>query len=123
MNLKVVFIANAIIGLVFGVLFLIAPGIGTGLYGAELSEAGLLVTRLFGASMIGYSSLTWLVRNAEGSDIRNAIVTSLFIGWGIGLIFAVIFQIQGVVNFYGWVNVAIYLLFTLGYGYFLFVRS
>ena len=123
MNLRTVFTANAIVALVFGIVFLVVPGTGTGIYGAELSDAGLLVTRLFGAAVFGYSILTWLARNAEESEARKAIVTSLFIGWGIGFVVALIFQIQGVVNVYGWVNVAIYLLFTLGFGYFQFVKS
>jgi hypothetical protein len=123
MSLKTVFTANAVVALVFGLLFLIVPGTGTGIYGAELSDAGLLVTRLFGATVLGYCVLTWLARNAEESEARNAIVTSLFIGWGIGFVVALIFQIQGVINIYGWVNVALYLLFTLGYGYFQFVKS
>lgn len=123
MNLKTLFTFNAIVGLVFGILFLVLPGTATGIYGAELSDAGLLVARLFGATVFGYSVLTWLVRNAGESEARNAIVTSLFIGWGIGFVVALIFQIQGTVNVYGWVNVALYLLFTLGYGYFQFVKS
>ena len=44
MNLKTVFTANAIVALVFGIVFLVVPGTGTGIYGAELSDAGLLVT-------------------------------------------------------------------------------
>ena len=123
MNLKTVFTANAIVALVFGLLFLVIPGTGASIYGVELSSAGLLVMRLWGATIFGYSVLTWLARNAEESEARKAIVTSLFISWGIGFVVALIFQFQEVVNVYGWVNVAIYLLFTLGFGYFQFVKS
>ena len=123
MNLKTVFTANAIVALVFGLSFMIIPGTVASLYGNGLTDAGLYVARLFGAVIFGYCILTWLARNAEESEARKAIVTSLFISWGIGFVIALIFTIQGVVNVYGWVNVAFYLLFTLGFGYFQFVKS
>ena len=123
MSLNVLFTLNVIVGLLFSLGFLIVPEQLISLYGATLSPAGVLVARLFGALILGFIAILWVARDSGESEARRAIVMGGFVGWGVGFIVTLVGQFSGVVNNLGWVNVILYLLFTLGFGYFQFVKK
>lgn len=122
MKLSAVFTANSIVALLVGLGFTLVPATALTLYGISLSEPGLLVARLYGASVLGYAVLTWSARNTEESEARGAIVLALFVGFVIGFIVSLVGQLSGVVNALGWSTVVIYLAFALAYGYFQFMK-
>jgi hypothetical protein len=92
------------------------------LYGVTLGEGGILMARLYGASLLGNLMLTWFSRNDPGSEALRAAILGLFVYDAVGLIVAVAAMLSGIMNPLGWSIVAIYLLFTVGYGYFQFVK-
>lgn len=118
MKLRNLMIVKAIVCLGFGTLFLAIPGPLMSLYGVTLPEGGILMARLYGASLVGNLMLTWFSRNDTGSEALRAAVLGLFVYDAIGLIVAVVAMLSGVMNALGWSVVAIYLFFTAGYGYF-----
>ena len=122
MKLGTVLTVNAIIALLFGLGFVLAPAATLAPYGLTTDDSGILVARLFGAAVLGYAVLTWSARNSEESAARRAIVLALFLSFGIGLVVSLVGQLSGLVNALGWSTVAIYLVFTLGYGYFQFAK-
>jgi len=63
--------------------------------------------------------LTWFARGAEASVARRAIILNLFVYDAIALVVTLIFVLTGRLNPLGWGIVAVYLFFTIGYGYFL----
>ena len=79
--------------------------------------------QLFGAALIAIGLIAWLSRNSEDSDARRAIILSFFIADGIGFIVALIGQLNEVIGPLGWLTVVIYLLISLGFGYFQFSKS
>jgi hypothetical protein len=93
------------------------------LYGITLSDAGLYVGRLYGSAILGLAVLSWFARNAEKSDTRDAVVYAFLVTWIVGFIVVVYGQVTGVVNELGWFNFALFLLFSLGYLYFQFVKK
>ena len=123
LSLNVVFTLNTIVGLLFSLALLIIPEQFMSLYGAPISPATVYVARLFGALMLGYINILWFARNSSESEARRAIVTGSSVGWFIGFIWALQGQISGVLNNLGWINVIIYFLFTLGYGYLEYVKK
>ncbi len=126
MKLKTLFIINAIVAIVFGVLFVLIPAQVHSLYGHGTGEAmGALnyMGQLFGAALIGIGLVTWTARNSANSDARQAIVYAMFVADGIGFVVTLIGQINNVVNTLGWTTVAIYLLLALGFGYFKFSKT
>ena len=123
MKLKSLMIINAIVAIVFGVMFVIVPVKAYSFYDITANEQLILMGRLFGAALIGFATLTWMARNATDSDARRAIVLSLFIADSIGFVGALIGQINNVANALGWSTVAIYLLLALGFGYFQFFKA
>jgi hypothetical protein len=116
-------VINAFICIIFGVTFVIIPWQVIALYGIEPNPALNYVGQLFGAALITFAILSWAARNAAESEARSAIVRAFFIGDGIGFIVSLIAQLSGVVNALGWSTVAIYLLLTLGFGYFRFAKT
>ena len=122
MKLKTLMIINSIVAIVFGVTFVIVPAQAYSLYDITANEQLNYMGQLFGAALIGFALLTFMARNSTDSDARRAIVLALFIADGIGFVVALIAQLNNVVNSFGWSTVAIYLLLSLGFGYFQFLK-
>jgi hypothetical protein len=123
MKLKTLLVINAAISIVFGLTFVLIPWQVVSLYGIEPNPPLNYVGQLFGAALITFAILSWTARNVAESDARSAIVRAFFIGDGIGFIVSLIAQLTGVVNALGWSTVAIYLLLTIGFGYFRFTKT
>ncbi len=122
MNLKTLFVFSAIVTLAFGILFIIIPTQLYSWYGISSGMALNYMGGLFGAALIAIGLISWLARGVSASDARKAIVLSFFIADLIGFIIALIAQLNNVVNSLGWLTVALYFLFTLGFGYFSFSK-
>lgn len=123
MKLSTLFTLNAIVALIVGLAFLLVPTTMTSFYGGTLSDAGVYVARLYGGLVLGFAILSWLVRNATESETLKSIVLSFFITWALGFVVVIYFQITGGANVLGWLNVVIFLLFTVDFGYFQFVKK
>jgi hypothetical protein len=115
MRLSTLLGINAVLALLFGLGFLIAPGPMLSAYGATPSPELAQMARFFGSGLLGYAILTWLARGITDAGARRAIVLSLILSFGVGFVVAVWGQISGVVHALGWLTVALYLVFGLGY--------
>ena len=122
MKLGNLFAVNSVIAGLFGLAFVFAPAQLLARYGLAVDAGFGLVAQLFGAALIGYAILTWLVRKAGDSEARRAIVLALFISDGVAFVLALMAQLKGHVNSLGWSTVAIYLLLALGFAYFQFAK-
>jgi|Deesub1362A_J573_1020465.scaffolds.fasta_scaffold27839_2 hypothetical protein len=115
--------AKAVACVVFGLGFLLLPTTLLSLYGASLGAGGVLMARFFGQVFILLGLLLWLARNTTESTTQRAFALAVFVGDLIGFIVALMGQLSGIVNVLGWSGVALYLVFALGFGYFLIPRS
>lgn len=74
MKLSTLMMVNAIVGAVFGLGFVFAPGQVTSLYSPEVGVTLRYVAQLFGAALLGFAVLTWVARRlhrgvrASGAD-------------------------------------------------------
>lgn len=122
MTLKLLFTINAVAASLFGLGFLLVPAPLLALYGLSPDPNLIYLARLLGGAVLGYGIVTWMARPADASPARRAIVFGYFVGFAASLVAALMGQLAGVVNAWGWSTVALYVLFTLGYGYFHFVK-
>ena len=122
MKLGNLFAVNTVIAGIFGLAFVFAPAQLLAQYGLVVDAGFGLIAQLFGAALVGYAILTWLVRKVGDSEARRAIVLALFISDGIAFVLALMAQLKGLVNSLGWSTVAIYLLLALGFAYFHFAK-
>ena len=119
MQFKTLMVIKAAVCLVFGVLLLAVPNALLCFLGASLGPGGAFTSREYGAALFGNLMLTWFARSAIQSAVRRAIILALFVYDAIGFIVSLIAVLSGVLNPLGLFIVAIYLFFTLGFGYFL----
>ena len=122
MKLRSLMILKALVGLLFGILFLAVPVPAMSLFGVTLGEGGVFALRLYGASLAGNLMLNWFARDAGPSQALRAIVLGGFVYDAIGLVVALVAVLTGVTNAMGWLAVLIYLVLTLGFGYFQFLK-
>jgi len=116
-------IIKAIVCLGFGPLLLFFPGQLLNLLGTSFGPGAALTAREYAAALFGNLFLTWLARNAEDSIARRAIIWHLFIYDAIAFVVTLIIQLSGGLNVLGWLIVAVYFFFTVGFGYFLFPQK
>ena len=88
----------AVVSLLFGIGFVLAPALVLSVYGVDADLSFRYIGQLLGAALISLGVLSWSVRSAGDSDVRKAVLSSLLIGEVIGFVLAVIGQITGALN-------------------------
>ena len=122
MKIKHLMIIKALICIGFGIPMLLIPAKLMSLYGLTLDSSGVLMARLYSGALLGNFLLTWFSRNDTGSLTLRAAILYLFVYDGINFIVTLLAVITGIMNTFGISAVAIYLFFTIGYGYFCLVK-
>ncbi len=122
MKLSTLLVIDGVVGVAFGIAFVLAPAQLLSAYGTTLDAAGLFMARLFGAALIQIGGLALLARNVADVGAQRAIVLAYLIALVIGFVVALQGQLAGISNALGWSTVVIYLLLALGFGYFQFAK-
>ncbi len=122
MKLRHLFTINLFFSIFFGITCALFPFWAAKLYGLEPNPAAIWTTRLVGGSILGYATLVWFGRKAQSSESRRAIAIALLVQDVVGLLASVEVQAGGSINSFGWSNIVLYGLLSLGYAYFIFIR-
>jgi hypothetical protein len=117
MKFKTVMTIKALVCLGFGPLLLFFPAWLLELLGAKYCTGAAFTAREYGAAMAGILLMTWLARNVDAGAARRAICWNLFVYDAIGLVLTLVFLLSGRLNPLGWGIVAVYLFFTVGFGW------
>ena len=108
MSLRLALTINALLVLVFALMFVIIPEQSMAVYGATgLTDPTITMARWFGVSIIGYAALSWLARDLPDSDARRVIVLGLVVAWAVSTVMSLYVVLTGRVNALGWSSVAI----------------
>lgn len=113
---------KAVISTFLGIALILVPVPLMSIYGAALDSSGALMAQMAGASLLGIGLICWFNKNAD-SQVLSGVTLSLFIADGIGFVVVLMGMLSGQMSALGWMTVALYLLFTLGMGYFRFMKS
>jgi hypothetical protein len=85
MKLKVIFIIAAVYMALIGIGHLVAPvSMSAGVIPADASPGVAAFLRHYSALFIAIAVMNWMVRNAQPSPARNAIVAANLIVFGLG---------------------------------------
>ncbi len=122
MRLSTLLLIGGLLGLAFGVGFLLAPRPMLTLYGVPTDPSVVLMARFFGAALVQLGLVLFLIRDVGDPRTQRGVVIGSFIGSVVGLVVALTGQFWDLVNQFGWSTVAIYALLTLGYGSIMFGR-
>ncbi len=125
MTLRNFFTVTSVISFVFGLGFLFVTQQLVSLYGVTLNAGGVFVGQLYGAVLISFGVLDWSARLVSDSKGLQAVVLANLVALGLSFLIALSSQLTGVggVNQLGWSTVVLFLLLTLGFAYFQFVKT
>jgi uncharacterized membrane protein YfcA len=119
LNLNTFLLVSAIVASLFGLGFVLLPGVMFSIYGIASAPASLLGFRLFGSALIAIGLLTWFLKDSTNWQATRALLLSVAIGNVIGLLLVFFATINGTLSAMGWTAVLIYLFLLIGEGYFL----
>jgi hypothetical protein len=122
MRLGTLLLIGGVLGLVFGLAFLLAPRAMLPLYGVATDPAVVLMARFFGAALAQVGLIFVLIRDVSDPRTQRGVLLGAFLGSLAGLVVALTAQFWGLVNALGWSTVVIYALLLIGYGSFVFGR-
>ncbi len=120
--MKTLLTITLIVELLFGVGFIVMPATLLNTFGVTLSDVGVTLARFLGSALLGFVVLLWYGRSAEEGGTQRAVMATMFTYFSISTIFAVLAQIQGVMNAMGWTTVGLHLVLAVAFGWFLFRR-
>jgi hypothetical protein len=118
MKIKSMMSIKAIVVIFFGLGFLFMTQTIMELYGMNVNSGGIASGRLLGQMYILIALLLWFCRNTSEASTKKAFAISITIGDAIGTVVSLLAVLSGAMNSLGWSAVAIYLLLTIGFGYF-----
>jgi hypothetical protein len=122
MRLGTLLLIGGVLGLVFGLAFLLFPRSMLPLYGVATDPPVVLMARFFGAALAQVGLIFCLIRDVSDPRTQRGLVLGAFLGSLAGLVVALTAQFWGLVNSLGWSTVVIYGLLLIGYGSFVFGR-
>jgi hypothetical protein len=123
MTIRTFFAILAVLSVLFGIGFVLAPAQVLANYGIEHSPALALLGRLFGGALLTLGIILWLARDFHDEAAIRTVLVAALIGDAVNLVVAIIGTLSGVVNALGWSTVLIYLFGAAGSGYFLMARK
>ena len=118
MKLATLLSLTGVLAAAFGLAFLLVPVPVLSLYGVHLEPNGAWLARYLGAALLSFGLLAWFARQATDARALRAIVLGYLAFSASSLVLAVLHALSGLTNALAWSTALIYLLLTLGFGYF-----
>src|ERR1700681_1568921 len=119
MTIKTYFAIFAVLSLLFGIGFVLAPGQVLSNYGIENSPTVALMSRLFGGTLLAIAVILWSARDFHDEAAVRAVLIGVGIADVVNLIVAIMAISAGTTNALASSTVLIYLCGAIGSGYFL----
>ena len=121
MSYKVVLVINALVALVFAVVFLFVPTMALKRFGVDEYASTKLVLQFFGTGLLTIGLLAWFAKNVTDANVQKGMSMAMLIGSLAGLVMSIIGAATHAVRILGWLAIVIYAVFVLGYGFLLFL--
>ena len=115
MSLKTVFFLHAIVAGIFALIALLMPATFLSIYGMESNDSAVLMTRIFGVSLLGIALISFYLKDAELTKEVKSVVLALLISEIFGVIVAIWGTISNMFNSFGWTIVIIYGFFSVAH--------
>ena len=120
MTLRNLLVATAILGVIFGLAYLLVPEPVMRMFGTQTDASGYLAARFFGGACIGLGIIAWLARERGGEVAEEVVVPAFTLVFGLGTLLALLGTFSGLFSSVGWVVVAIFLAYAAAFAYFQF---
>ncbi len=123
MNAKTYLTISAVVAVLFGLAFLLAPSAAASVYGVPPDPHTSLNLQFFGSALIGFGAVQWVAKDFRDWDAVRGILIASIIADALGLIVNLIGTFQGLINGMAWTTTLIYVLFIAGAAYCLSVGA
>ena len=117
MKAKAAFIFGALVSAFFGICLTFFPAWSGDLFDLEYIEDSILVTRLFGAALVGNAVILWQVNDDSPSEARRNIILGEIFHSGIASVIWIMAIIQGLGNILTWIPALCHIILTVWFGY------
>ncbi|MCU0377382.1 MAG: hypothetical protein MUC78_03900 [Bacteroidales bacterium] len=117
--MNTLFLVYLIAEVIFGVGFLLSPGLMMDPMGVTLDETSTTFARMFGSLIISIPVLLFFVRKSQSTEFRRAVVYCAFTYLLLSTIILLINQLKGLMNPLGWGIVMIHFIFMVWFGYYI----
>lgn len=122
MKFKSLLTIFSVVTFVAGLACVLAPAPMLSSYGVSLIPIGYVVYQFWGSTLMGLGMLSWFARNIEEPALQRKFAFAFLITTALGMVMAIRGQYAGA-NDFGWSNVALYSLLTLGFGSLFLVKA
>jgi hypothetical protein len=119
MKVSTFFAVTGVVGIIFGLEFLLVPDFGIKQYGIPTEPHNLMQARYFGSTLLALSVVAWLARNTQDAVAQRAILIGSAVGNLVGALLSAWSSLAGLQNAMAWFSVVIYGVFFLGAVYLL----
>jgi hypothetical protein len=124
MSYRLMFIINAVVLALVGVAFMIMPSSILAQFKSDEQVATLFVARFFGGALLLGGLLLWFLKDVAAKTQKN--IAFVLLGYSVaGFAMTIVGMSRsfvGVIRENGWILLVIFGLFTLIYGYILFLQ-
>jgi len=115
MKMRTLFLINAVVQFLFGLGFLLTPGLTLGVFGAGTDSIGTTLTRVAGGLIISLGIISWVGKDLD-TDVQTAIAWgSVFFAHLQAGIFTLISVLNGSFNALGWLAVVMDAFFVVAF--------
>ena len=114
MSTRLFLTIGAILGLGFGIPFLIAPSLVMKIYGIASTPDVLVAYRYFGVALLTIALVIWPIRACRDLAIIRPILAGHAVGDLAGVLVSTYAAVTGATNGLAWLNVVIYAGLTAG---------
>ncbi len=123
MTLTNLFRLHAILAALYALGLVLVPQIIISLLSPNpLTPLATDITRLFGAALVFITLIAWGASRLTDKSSRRLIAGALLVYTSLGLIISLLGQLAGHWGSLGWSTIVTYLIFVVGYGYFLLIN-
>ena len=117
--MNTLFLVSLIVEAIFGIGFVLAPGIVLQPMGVTLDEIATTFARMFGSAIISFPVLLWFARRSDDPGFRKGVVSSMAVYYLISAVLLFISQLRGQMNVMGWGVVVLHVVLTIWFGYYI----
>lgn len=119
MNIRRLFLINALILGVSGIFAVLVPDRVCAIYGVDINPEVMMMSQYAGLGSIAIALVALYARKVREPIALRGLTLAFFITHGIGVTVSTQNTISGVIEL-GWPIVVLYSIFTIGYAYLLF---
>ena len=114
MSAKTFLTINAIVSVLFGLGFLLAPAAAGSVYGVPPEPSTTLALQFFGSALIAVAVVQWLGKDFRDWEAVRGVLIAGAVGDALGGSVNLLGTFHGVLNGMAWTSTIVYALFLIG---------